>query len=113
MKKYTLEERIDVLNRHIETLCIEKNKGFTSLTQYVTFKNIEDFCDTIIHHENFNKLYGYTQSLNIFDRCTQLYKMRKKIFFSENRPLTEEETEKYLKEDKDFTIFFKKCKNKI
>ena len=107
MKNYTNEERIDVLNRHRETLSIHKETGFTVLTQHINYKNIEEFCDTILHYENFNKTYGEIKSC--FDRNTELYKKRKEIFFNENRELTEEETECCVKKDEEYQIFLKKC----
>jgi hypothetical protein len=107
MKNYTNEERFDALNRHRETLSISKETGFTVLTQHINYKNIEDFCDTILHYENFNKTYGEVKSC--FDRNTELYKKRKEIFFNENRELTVEETEFCVKKDNEYQIFLKKC----
>lgn len=110
MKNYTNEERLDVLNRHRETLSIGKETGFTVLTQHIKYKSIEDFCDTILHYENFNKTYGEVKSS--IDRNTELYKKRKEIFFNENRELTVEETEYCVKKDNEYQIFLKKCLDK-
>ena len=108
MKNYTSEERFDALNRHRESLHIELGTAFTFLTQHFKYENVEDIADTIIHYEKFNELYG---EVNFFQQNTSLYKKRHEIFFSENRILTEEETEDCLKKDKEYEIFLEKCHN--
>jgi hypothetical protein len=108
MKKYTTEERFDVLNRHYETLHIEKGTAFTILTQHFDYKNIEDVADTILHYEKFNEIYGKS---DYFEIMSELYKKRKEIFFSENRILNDEETEHCVKIDEDYQIYLQKCSN--
>jgi len=110
MKNYTNEERLDALNRHRETLRIDKETGFTVLTQHIKYKNIDEFCDTILHYENFIKIYG---EASVFDENTELYKKRKEVFFNENRELTEEETECCVKKDNEYQIFLKKYHDEV
>lgn len=111
MKKYTDRERLDALNRHRNTLHIDKENGFTTLTQHVNYDTIEEFCDTILHSENFNKAYGYNGFFH--EKLTILYKKRREVFFTENRLLTEKETENAIKEEEELQEIFKKYQNKV
>lgn len=106
MKSYTNEERFEVLNRHIGTLCIENEVAFTTLTQHFNYKSIEEIADTILHYENFNRIYGETK---FFERNTYLYKNRKAIFFNEDRILSDVETEHYIKKDEEYQAAMQKC----
>jgi hypothetical protein len=103
MKQHTNEERFAGLNRHGETLHIDKETAFTVLTQHFKYKNIEEICDIIINYENFNKIYGY--DICCYEQNTSLYIKRKEIFFSENRILTDEETECCIKHDDEYQTF--------
>ena len=96
MKKYTDRERLDALNRHIDSLRIhDTGEGFTILTQRIKFNTIEDFCDNIIHHEKFNELYYNNEP---FPKTNNdLYRTRKRVFFTEDRELTDDETNNSIK----------------
>lgn len=80
------------------------------VTQHIKYKNIDEFCDTILHYENFIKIYG---EASVFDENTELYKKRKEVFFNENRELTEEETECCVKKDNEYQIFLKKYHDEV
>jgi hypothetical protein len=99
MLKYTNTERMLALNKHRDTLHIDKHIAFTSITQHVTYKSIEELADIIIHYELFFDTY---KEYNLFSANNQLYKKRKEIFFNENRLLTEAEEKIYIDEDNNY-----------
>lgn len=99
MKNYTNEERLAVLNRHMDALSINGKTAFTILTQHLkNCTSIEEIADTIIHTENFMEAYNYTRE-DLVGQPTSLYTKRRRVFFSEDRLLTEEETDICVVED--------------
>ena len=114
MKNYSNEEKLDALNRHMDCLSINGKTAFTILTQHLmNCTTIEEIADTIIHTENFMKAYDYTRD-DLFDnKHTTLYTQRRRIFFNEDRILTEEETDVCVAEDIEYEKLWDKVFNRI
>jgi hypothetical protein len=113
MKNYTNEERLAVLNRHMDALSINGKTAFTILTQHLmNCTSIEEIADTIITTEKFMETYNYTND-DLFGRGTSLYTKRRRIFFNEDRILTEEETDVCVAEDVEYEEIWNNVFNMI
>lgn len=114
MEKYSNKKRFAALNEAMsDGLTIEDRKEgnnvFTILTQWFRAKTIEDAADYMIHYKKFLEMYGYDRQDLFFDmQAKNLSSQRFKVWFDENRKLTEKEENNAIEKDKVVDAFWNK-----